>query len=1035
MGIQYLRYPVGSGSGIYLVSHQSLWIWENDKLRRICSLSSEVKDLRGSYDGSRLSFFSREESNGDIYTYTAETGKISRMTYFDDPRIGNISVSGNEVVVSSSYKSPFSDRSIYTVDCDKNVTRLPYSDAAFLAKFESKTVLQRFGYGYHMWRGYKGGLAARLYYSKNGNDDFKELPFDLNNAYHPIFVSGRLFFISDVDGIGNIFEYDLDKSSWKQRTFHKDFCVRDISSWEDRKILYSCGGRIYCYDLGENKSSGIHIEGMDYSHTDSPFTSSYVAPFATSCAVNDKCTALSFAARGHVFSCHLWDKAYLQHTSAIRHRLTSFINESDLLTIRDNGDSSVIEIYNIKDGNLLRAYSFDVGLVKEILLLDENRLIVKNSKATLFLIDMENQTTTQIVRGKHNFCGGFDCSPDKKWLVYSVIAPHDELNNRSNTPSLFLYEIESKKHYKITEEFDDYSPMFSKDGRYIYYLSNRELSLKYDSFHFNLYFPESTSICAMCVNGDVDHPFKPWVVKPEPKADKEEEKSDESFPAIRIEELVSVQSELPKGKYYHVVPVSDSKLVVIGVEQQDATSKASFNLQAADLVNNQLTVLATNIDLFATSNNRDWMIIYSSQKFRVGKSGEAFDDSDKSYRDGGWVAPSALVYVDPREEWGNILYESWWLLKEHFWKRLDKANWDDVLEKYRSLLPGIRSREDLNQIIEEMIGETATSHNYITNRGDTDTVVHTSQGYLGAEFSWKNGYEVKSIDNTVDFQGFRLSPLLEPGVNMRIGDVVIAIDGIRCKENCPIEHYLRYRGDKVVALTFVRDGIVKTVYPKALNSIKQIEYRKWVDRNRQYVHEKSGNRLGYIHIPDMDKRGFMEFHRGYDKERAKDGLVIDNRYNGGGHVSSLLISTLMRRQTGVCVFGDQFSEFPEYSNKGKFVLLCNEYSGSDGDLFPYQFRLHKLGKILGRRTWGGVVGIEPRHNFIDRGATSQPEYGIWQDDVGLSIENHGVEPDIDVQNSMHLGKPDSQLDNAIEILLKDLPNESIEQRARGKILD
>ena len=1043
---QFFRSPAGGSKGIYLISQQSLWLWSGESLSRIADFAGDIRDVRISPDSNLLSFVGCEASNGDIYVYNLKTGQVKRVTYFDDPRIVNIKLDNDSTVTCSTAVESAFDPRIYQVN-GKDKLQLPYRDAVWITSNTSSKVVQRFGYGYHLWRNYQGGLAARMF-CITGNE-VKELVVGKNNACRPIFINDRLFFLCDLNGPMNLYEYHLENNTYTQRTFHTDFNVRDPSPFGE-KVLYSVGGSIYEYRVTDDKYSVIPISGRDYSFMDSEFVNVSASGFLTDCDINNKGTDIVFASRGHVFLTHLWDRVGLQQTTLVRYRLAAFEENGSIIRIKDKDDNSIIEIFNPQTLEITKSVELNTGRIIQMLVIDANKLLVENNKGRLLILDLDEShgnKVVEVVRGKLNNISGFDISPDKNWITYSV------LDNR-NAPSIFLYNITENKTYQITHDGASYSPSFTSDGSYIYYLSDQELKTTYDHFFFNLSFKNNTVVCALCLNKDVPHPFKPWTSKEEEKSAQDTEKgevdkkdakdgvanSDKDMDhtkdataeekvknTIVIDEIVAIKSALPTGNYQSILPVSNQKLMLLVKEENKSKS---FNLTSADLIMNQLTVLASGVDLVSVSANRQWMVIYNNEGFKVGKCGEQFDENDKSYKNGGSLSiTNCMLSLKQKDEWENILHDAWWLLNGHFWHGVPK-NWHNVLPKYKQLLCKIRSREDLNYLIEEMIGETQTSHNYIVDRGDLDPLTHPPMGYLGGNFEWDGGgYRVKSIMNTKDFDGLKLMPLIEPGCRLEIGDCIIAVNGAHCTQNVPIEEHLVKKGNAIVALTFKRDGQYHTIYPKTLGSLKQVHYRNWVNQNRSYVHTKSNGKVGYVHIPNMSRFGFTEFHKGYAQERGREALIIDNRYNGGGHVSALLISILRNAQHGVQIFQDQIDQYPDYSNSGLMILLANEYSGSDGDLFTYQFRRHKLGQIVGRRTWGGVVGINPRYPLIDQGMTSQPEFGIWQEDVGISIENFGVEPDVNLESSFD-SYDDPQLDYAIESMLNSLPKQSLNDRIK-----
>ena len=1044
---QFLRSPVASETGIYLLSQQCLWLWDRNNLYRLCSFAGHIRDLRISPDSKHLSFVGTEESNGDIYVYRTETGAIKRATYFDSPLLNNVDLSNAGIVTCATNRT---GRGFRLYEVSGATKELKYQDAVWITQSKDIKVLQRFGYGYHMWRNYKGGLAARLF-AEDG-DGLRKLKFDSNNACRPHFTeSGKLFFTSDLDGPLNLYEYHLDKQEWTKVTEHKDFAVRDVSVYKN-KVYYSCGGDIYEYDSVTNKSTKIEIVGKDYSYEEGQFVANPVGEYVTDLDISDKCDAVVFAGRGRVFTAPLWKKGILTNTENVRYRFVRFLNKKETLRIRNDVNFEIAD-----ESGVIYEAQVNVRSIKNLQVIDENRCIIHDIEEQLLLVTFRPDVTITQITNKSTHLAkivGFDVSPDKKWIAYARTEVPMESASIAGPSSIYLYDIQRDASHKIADSEFGHSPAFAHDQSCLYFLSDKEFSAHYDSVAFNLGFRQNTALCAFSLRADANHPFKHWLnPEVEAKDDKDESKKDDEisskdqvahdaeegpsseatkalpenkFKDILLDEMLPVKSGLPNGNYLAIIPTT-GKLMLLTADVS-IPKETKLELISADLSTNTITSIATEVKNISLSHNMEWMAIYSQGKLRIGKAGEQFDETDKTYKAGGNLSIDDLTVRDGvKSEWSNILEDTWALLRDRFWSG-EPNNWNNVLSKYQSLLPKIRSREDLNYLLEELIGETQTSHNYIINRGDTEAIQHKPAGQLGAEFKWNgSGYEALKIHDVRDFDGLRLMPLVEHRV--KIGDVLVEIDGVKCKESVPIEAQLIEKGGSTVNLRIRRDKNHYNVYPKALTTINMylVYYRAWVTANRKYVHKQSNGRIGYIHIPNMGVSGFKEFHKAYLLECGRDGLVIDNRYNGGGHVSPLLTQWLLNRQHGAVIRRGQIEPYPENSHSGPMILLANEYAGSDGDLFTYQFKLHKLGKVVGKRTWGGVVGISPASTLIDNGLTSQPEFGILTLNDGIGIENHGVEPDVEIESSADSDE-DLQLKYAVGSIMDELPSVTISQQ-------
>ena len=374
----------------------------------------------------------------------------------------------------------------------------------------------------------------------------------------------------------------------------------------------------------------------------------------------------------------------------------------------------------------------------------------------------------------------------------------------------------------------------------------------------------------------------------------------------------------------------------------------------------------------------------------------------------GWLDLSrASVLVEPTAEWQQMFHEAWRMQGEQFWDAdMSGVDWDLVRDRYATLLPLVRTRTELSDLMWEMHGELGTSHAYEIG-GDRREPPQYVRGFLGADLIWDvnaSGYRIERIyrgdswDRSID------SPLAEPGLEVREGDVIVAVGGRPTSQTVSVDQLLVNAADRDIPLTILPKGSKerRRVLVRTLSDERMLRYRAWVDANRTLVHERTQGRVGYLHIPDMGPWGFSEFHRGYLSEFNRDALIVDVRYNRGGHVSPLLLEKLARKRVGYDVsrYGPPVP-YPPESVGGPMVALTNQFAGSDGDIFSHCFKLYKLGPLVGKRTWGGVVGINPYHRLVDGTITTQPEFSFWFVDVGWKVENYGTDPDYDIDIAPH----------------------------------
>ncbi len=439
-------------------------------------------------------------------------------------------------------------------------------------------------------------------------------------------------------------------------------------------------------------------------------------------------------------------------------------------------------------------------------------------------------------------------------------------------------------------------------------------------------------------------------------------------------------------------------------------------------------VLADNVNWFDLAFNGKKLLYGSGTRLRVIGAGEKAPTGGGHPRKTGWVDLSRVkVSVSPQSEWEQMFREAWRLQRDHFWTEdMAQVDWQTVYHRYFPLISRVSTRGEFSDLMWEMQGELGTSHAYEYG-GDYRPGPRYSQGFLGAAFTWDGkagGYRVGSLLVGDPWDARATSPLAEPGMDVQPGDLLVAINGQPLDEETGPAQLLVNQARQTVLLSFAArqegDGL-HHIGVRALASESLAHYRAWVEANRRRVHAATGGRVGYVHIPDMGPGGYAEFHRGYLAEVDRDALIVDVRYNGGGHVSQLILEKLARRRIGYDLsrWGG-LMPYPQESVAGPLVALTNEHAGSDGDIFCHSFKLLKLGPLVGKRTWGGVIGISPHHPLVDGTVTTQPEFSFWFEDVGWNVENYGTEPDIEVENAPqdYQAGADPQLERAVAEALR-----------------
>lgn len=925
--------------------------------------------------------------------------------------------------------------SLYKISLTKGTPeKIPCGPANFISyNPQGKgAVLQRHGYGYVSWKRYRGGTAGELWIDTQGKGEFEKLIEIQGNALRPLWIQGRIYFISDHQGHGNIYSCTPQGTDLKRHTSHDDFFVRGLH-YDGEGLLYGAGGDLYRCSLNSEKSEKIKISfRSSFAQRARKFVDA--ASYLSSFSLDNTGKRLGVVTRGRPFSFANWEGAVHQYgdKDGVRYRYITWLHDNErLLVVSDRDGEARLEIHTsdplkspkiLKEMNLGRILSLKTSPTQD-------EVILVNHRCELFHVNLKTQKCHLIDKGTLGDIHGIDWSPDGNWVVYDY--PLTE-----TLRGIKLCQIKGFKTHVITRPLlEDFRPSFDPEGKYIYFISKRSFIPYSDTLQFEMGFPKGEKPYLILLDKTLTSPFIPHLPEEEQiqKPQKKEDKGKEKSKAIKID-LEGIEDrvlEFPVAEGdYGVIHGLPGKVVYLSWGMHNALgngedASAYGSLKSYDFSLQREETLIHKLSSYTLSQDRQWLCYYGAKKLRVVKAGEKPIDMDPSYRKGGWIDLSRVkVSIIPSQEWTQIFDEVWRLQKDFFWTEdMSKVDWDGIYMRYRPLLNRISTRGELSDLISEMHGELGSSHAYVFG-GDFRQPPQYPMGDLGADFVYDKahkGYRMENFAIGDRWAPSQTSPLTGPGLDLCEGDILVALNGQKVDEALSPQSLLVNKARQMVSLHVKgQKQKTKAVVVQALMSQTPARYRDWVEKNRAYVHKKTKGKIGYIHIPNMKAEGFAEFHRGFLSEFNRDGLIVDVRYNGGGNVSSLLLEKLSRKRLGY----DQSRwwgpiPYPMESPMGPMAALTNEYAGSDGDIFSHSFKMLKLGPLIGKRTWGGVIGIWPRHSLVDGGGTSQPEFSFWFNDVGWGIENYGVDPDIVVEitpQDYEQGR-DPQLDRGISEVL------------------
>jgi tricorn protease len=1051
MSVQgYYRYPTICKDNVVFVSEDDLWTVDvkGGVARRLTANLATILFPCLSPDGKTIAFSGREEGNPEVYTMPVEGGPVTRVTYLGvSANVLGWAPDGKKILFSSNFSQALGSF-IYAVDPKGGLPeQVPVGMAVSISCGPNgKTVIGRNNNDPARWKRYRGGTAGDLWVDDKGKGQFKRLITLKGNLARPMWIGDRIYFISDHEGVGNIYSCTPSGTDLKRHTNHTDYYTR-FPSTDGSRIVYHAGADLYVFDTLTGKDTKIEVQyHSPHVHRQRKYVDT--AKYLESVSLHPKGHSLAITTRGKSFTFGNWEgPVYQQNTDAdalIRTRLTQFLNDGErVVTVTDVDGVDMLEIHDSKAVTpQIRIENLDLGRVRELDVAPKSdEVLVSNHRNELILVDLCEKTATLLDKSPVTNIEECAWSPDGEWVAYSF-APNTYVSE------IRLWCRKTGETHSITEPIlHDRNPAWDPEGKYLYFLGEREFNPVYDGLHFDLGFPKGTRPYLITLQADEPTPFIPRVreLSEEQKKDveepKNESKDDNESKAIKIDlEGITqriVAFPVPEGRYNGLKAIKNKALWAwIPVEGALAPfGDKSYGepkqvLQAYDFKDLELSDIVSGISGFRLSRDGKTLLYRVKERIRVVAAGPKVDDSQKTGgpgRKSGWVDLSRVkVSVEPTKEWRQMAREVWRLQTEYFWTPdMSKVDWNKIWKRYYPLIERVGTRGEFSDLMWEMQAELATSHCYEMG-GDYRTEPSYPMGTLGANLSYdskKKAYRIDRILRGTPGEPKFNSPLAEPGIQIKEGDLIKAVNGRPVSAVVTPYTLLVNLADTEVGLTIESNGDTRVVNIKTLPFDSLLRYREWVEENRRYVHEKSKGKVGYVHIPDMGARGYAEFHRRYLAEVAYDSMIVDVRFNGGGHVSQLILEKLARRRIGFDLtrWGEP-EPYPSFSVGGPMVAVTNQFAGSDGDIFSHAWKLMKLGTLIGKRTWGGVIGIWPRNVLADGSMTSQPEFSFWFKDVGWGVENYGTDPDIEIDMTPqdYVAGRDPQLDKAIEVVLDQL---------------
>ncbi|MFF5492418.1 S41 family peptidase [Streptomyces aquilus] len=1045
----YLRYPHLHGDLVAFTAEDDVWIAPLDGgcAWRVSSDNVPVSTPRISPDGTTVAWTSTRDGAPEVHIAPVDGGPAKRLTHWGSWRtqVRGWTPDGQVLALTTHGQASLRRSWAHTVPLDGGPsTVLPYGPVGGVAQGPSTVLLSApMGREAAWWKRYRGGTAGKLWIDGGGDGEFVRLHEDLDgNIEFPVWAGERIAFLSDHEGVGAVYSSLADGADLRRHTPVDGFYARHAAGDGDR-VVYASAGELWVLDDldgAEPRRLDIRLGG---SRADlQPYTLN-ASRWAESASPDHTARGSAVCVRGAVH--------WVTHRSGPARALAAEPGVRSRLpqAFRADGEEWVVWVTDADGDDALefapatglapgatprRLAAGQLGRVLDLAMApDGSRAAVAAHDGRVLLVERETGEVRELDRSADGDASGLVFSPDSAWLAWSHPGPRPLSQLRlANTTDLSVTEATPLR-------FQDYAPAFTLDGKHLAFLSTRSFDPVYDEHVFDLAFVEGARPHLITLAATTPSPFGPQRHgRPFDAPDKDETPDSEGAPATRIdlEGLADriVPFPVEAARYSDLRAAKDGVLWlrhpvrgVLGASR--ATPDApdpKTELERFDLVQQRVEHLAADVEHFAVSGDGRRVLMRTSDRLKVVPSDRRASNDDDSDTNITVDLTRVRQTIDPAAEWRQMYAETGRIMRDHFWRPdLGGTDWDGVLDRYRPVLDRVATHDDLVDLLWEVQGELGTSHAYVVPRGGYGNGAR--QGLLGADISrhpdgsWRIDRVLPSETSDPDAR----SPLAAPGVAVRAGDAIVAVAGRPVDPVTGPGPLLVGTAGKAIELTVSPSGGGEArhavVVPVA--NEEPLRYHAWVTDRRAYVHERSGGRLGYLHVPDMQAPGWAQIHRDLRVEVAREGLVVDVRENRGGHTSQLVVEKLARRIVGwASPRGMRPYSYPQDAPRGPVVAVANEFSGSDGDIVNAAIKALGIGPVVGTRTWGGVVGIDSRYHLVDDTLVTQPKYAFWLEGYGWGVENHGVDPDVEVvqRPQDHGAGRDVQLDEAIRLALEAL---------------
>ncbi|MEO8452163.1 MAG: PDZ domain-containing protein [Gemmatimonadota bacterium] len=1037
-GTRLLSQPALSGDRIAFLYSGDLWTatLDGSEVHRLTSARGDELNPFFSPDGSRIAFSANYDGNTDVYVVAATGGVPKRLSWHPgDDLVQGFSPDGRRVLFTST-RITFADRytQLFEVPVDGGPEeRIPLPNAF---RATSSPDGSRIAYNpipapatYPQWKHYRGGASARvwLYDRRTHATETVPQPASGGNDTDPAWMGGAVYFRSDRDGEFNLYSYDVATKQVRRLTNHTDFPVANASADPaSNKLIYEQAGYLHLLDpaSGSDRTLAITV-GADLRETRPRFVRG--GQYIRNASLSPSGARAAFEYRGEIVTvpADKGDVRNITNTPGAHERSPAWSPDGGRIAyVTDESGEYRIKVAPQDGQGAAKTYRPDgAGFYFDLVWSPDGRKIAYADNAdTTYVLDLETGTSVRVAgnsalapeeveRTRHAW------SPDSKWLAYCVSVHH-------LVESVFLYSVEQRKSFAVTNGLAEATqPVFDESGRYLYLLASTDAGPLQDWFAQSTNGMRRTrSVYAVVLRKDLPNPIllESDEEKPSAPAAAADSAPKPAAAPMRID-LDGIETRLVALP----IPAADLTRLEAGPAGTLFFLRATDGKQALhrfSLAGRKDEVLVPEVADYWMSPRRTKYLAHRGEDWVVSSTTGPADEHR--------VPAAAIeVRIDPRAEWAQMLDEAWRINRDYFYDPgMHGVDWPAIRKRYAELLPALTTRADLNRLLQWMGSELSVGHHYIRALGDRlDAPAGIPGGLLGADYTVANGrYRFERVYGGQSWSPGLRAPLVEPGVNVRAGEYLFAVNGRDVVPPDNLYSFFENTAGKLIEITVGPNADqtgARTVQVVPIADEKALRNQAWIDGNLRKVDSLSHGTVAYVYVPNTAEAGYASFKRYFYPQAYKDGIVVDERYNGGGSAADYYIEALQRAPLAYWATrqGEDLPS-PAAALAGPKALIVNEMAGSGGDFFAWMFQKLKLGPVIGKRTWGGVVGILGFPILMDGGIITAPNFGAWTKQEGWIIENRGVTPDIEVEQTAAdvIAGHDPQLERAVAVVMAEL---------------